>query len=479
MYTLKHEDEKYSQLYKCGYNYGPVERTLIFFWPRYTKKLPAILDCGCGRALIADKVKYSSYVGVDISSYQIKKNKEERGNHNTHFIHGPITRINNLQIGHVDVAFSIDVLEHIPEEFADEAVEVMCKASETQIFSISCIPSFNLAEDGSNLHLNVKPPKWWVELIGQYTNIRETVHRQNSLTLFCGENYMRPEKYDLPKGVRMRSDGSFYLPRRDKTIEAAMDAQFVRMPNERYWLPDSGENLPYEEFTDCIKDQVVGLVGKGPSLDSLTKEHFDKCDLVITINQAIRVVENLELDCEIIACQIDAELIRKCFYKEGRMLVSLQAKHHYGDKDNKYIFNDQDYSPRGPSGRILAAICEKHGAKEIIMYGHDACVTGDTGYASGINTIQNRPGDRYRLHRQRIDEAAGDLPITWFMPTQTDPDSQEPCTPPLSPDSPKEHHEHVMHSSQLQASEQATLDQPLKTELPQHDTPPDHSDKSP
>lgn len=488
-YSLETEDKKYSQLYKRGYNYGPVDRTLAFFWPRYTKQRPAVLDCGCGRGRISERVKHSSYVGVDISSYQVEKNTRELGNKTTHFIHGPITGLHDYQIGHVDVAFSVDVLEHIPEEYAQDAVRVMCEKSETQIFSISCIPSFNTAEDGSNLHLNVKSPDWWLELIKKFTTVREMVRRDASLTLFCGDNYMAPESYDLPKGVRVHPDGSFYLPRKNKRIEDAMDAQFVRLPNERHWYPDSGENLPYEEFSSKFKDKVIGLVGKGPSLDHLNKDHFKGCDLVITFNESIKVIKDLNLDCEIIACQIDADLGRKSLYEAGKMLVSMQCKHHYGDKKDKYVFNDRHYSPAGPSGAVLVALCKKYGAMSATLFAHDACMGGSTDYAPGINERQRKPVERYSNHRQRIEKAADGLPLYWeevvspakaeaipSKATQTNPCSPEPCTPQQSDDNPQEHHASVTQSVQLQASDTANLGQSSRTEVPQHESQPDHSD---
>jgi SAM-dependent methyltransferase len=65
-----------------------------------------------------------------------------------------------------DVVICADVMEHIPEEFVDDALKQMrrwCEPDGIGLFSISGRPAFKSFGDGENLHITMKPLDWWTD----------------------------------------------------------------------------------------------------------------------------------------------------------------------------------------------------------------------------------------------------------------------------------------------------------------------------
>jgi hypothetical protein len=65
-----------------------------------------------------------------------------------------------------DGVFSIDVMEHIPEEECLETLQLMFDRAERFVFlGISTRPAQAILPNGENAHCTVKSPDWWEEKI--------------------------------------------------------------------------------------------------------------------------------------------------------------------------------------------------------------------------------------------------------------------------------------------------------------------------
>jgi len=168
MYNLQQEDEKYSWLFENNYGNGPIESIVSWVKRRgvLTNSL-SILDAGCGRGTLRNFIPhFRNYIGIDVASAQIFKNKKENFP-NCQFIHGSISKI-PFKDDHFDICFCIDVLEHLPEHLIDQTLQELIRVAPICALSICYRPSRSTGENGENLHLTLQPPEWWEEKVEKY-----------------------------------------------------------------------------------------------------------------------------------------------------------------------------------------------------------------------------------------------------------------------------------------------------------------------
>lgn len=159
------EDALYSWLYARGYGEGPV-RKLMKFVRRDLFGCRRILDAGCGRQALARRMTQAGYegeiVGVDVSSHIV--NEEVR---HCHVVHASLDDL-PMEDDAFDGIFCCDVLEHIRTEALGAVLGELRRVlapSGLWAFSISTKKSKGSGPDGENLHLTVKPGKWWLETL--------------------------------------------------------------------------------------------------------------------------------------------------------------------------------------------------------------------------------------------------------------------------------------------------------------------------
>nr|QBK91601.1 MAG: methyltransferase domain protein [Pithovirus LCPAC302] len=119
-------DLKFNNIYKnntwgngsgwgSSYKYN---RSYVNFLQKYLKqyKINSVLDIGCGDWQLAKRIEWSydnkkiKYIGADVSSYIIEKNKKKYGNENIRFIKFDVIQD---KIPNVDLVIIKDVLQHL------------------------------------------------------------------------------------------------------------------------------------------------------------------------------------------------------------------------------------------------------------------------------------------------------------------------------------------------------------------------------
>lgn len=142
----------------------------------------------------------------------------------------------------------------------------------------------------------------------------------------------------------------------------------------------------------------VYIVGRGPSLEFLTKEHFGE-GIVIALNRAIVKVNTLKLPNKVYSMQKDGEWEMMKFHQEcnrdcyncilplhpvdpgkATLLVNYQSIHCFPDKERIVMSRDRHSEKfgdtRNPSALVAIRMAKWMGAKEIIMMCCDA-LSGD------------------------------------------------------------------------------------------------------
>ncbi|MFA5379755.1 MAG: methyltransferase domain-containing protein [Dehalococcoidia bacterium] len=67
-----------------------------------------------------------------------------------------------------DWGFCVDVMEHLPTEWVQEALQQMSRKVGNCYFSISTVPDSWGKKINETLHLTVKPGEWWVKRVCEY-----------------------------------------------------------------------------------------------------------------------------------------------------------------------------------------------------------------------------------------------------------------------------------------------------------------------
>lgn len=429
-YPRKEEALKYNVLYREGYHNGPVKRTMNWGLPRMQLGRDSIIDLGCGQSTSRDWFPLRShYHGVDISDFQIKKCKDKSTDSRDSYACINLADMHVYTDKQFTLGISVDVLEHIPPEFVLAAIEHMCRICDNLIISISLIPEkSNKSHDGSPLHLCLKPREWWIDLFKKYTNVEDTGSAGvGNLVMVCGPGAISQVKdtvflTDAKRG-RILLDGTFMLPRKNEELEADFDSRHVRIEGERRWEP----RILYKYGIDALPktDNLVFIVGKGPTLDNLTESSFIDSSTapIICVNEALIKVESLNLPNPIYLIQHDnLDIIPK---KDGTIpILEKDAKNLYPHIQIRYIYS------RHALGLPIALTClaaihvaKIMDAKQINMVCFDAATHEDCGYAAivGYDVKTKSDGDgpagsRFLSHRKHIVDVCGETKLMWLTP---------------------------------------------------------------
>ena len=273
-----------------------------------------------------------------------------------------------------------------------------------------------------------------VDIPGTYTQIFDTMkglgkphieHLQASRKLKSkvSASYVPPPDIVEKRRARVGLDGSFFFPRPTKSLEAKMDAKYMRIPGEARWRPHE------TEFPDVsnvkLDSNEIYIVGKGPSLDHACKETFPLDIPIVCVNESIHKIDSLGLPHRIFAIQQDAGLKSGCYPISGELIVSRQAQHHYAGRDRVYVYFTDKYKLRVTALTVLCAIriFETLDVKMFNLVSFDAAVADKkTAYANciGYSPTAKGPADRFLNHCTRIIRENPDSDFTWLLPREED-----------------------------------------------------------
>jgi hypothetical protein len=152
----------------CGRPYARDEEWFRFFGEIADRIVSDIqpdnvLDAGCAWGFLVEilREKDVEAFGIDISRYAIEN------------VHPDIKRFCNVgsvvePFPHLyDLIVCIEVLEHMPKDEAELAVENICKHTSDVLFSST---PFDYKEA---THINVQPPEYWAELFARHGFFRD------------------------------------------------------------------------------------------------------------------------------------------------------------------------------------------------------------------------------------------------------------------------------------------------------------------
>ena len=409
---MRDEDKLYSELY-AG-TYGCTNRKQfqsVLNLMTLTNK--SIVDVGCGDAWLRNKVRHNGYVGIDVAS--IFKKRAEEWAPNEKFVHLDLRYPQAEAISEADVAICMDVLEHIQEPAVENVIRNTLKWGKETVFGIAQFP--HVVNDDV-LHVTVKSTEWWREKIEKYAKIAHVEQLEKYVIFFITDRDIK-KTAKIPSvigGMRVRRhdlDGSFSIPRKHRGAEQYFDSIGLRVPNTlRWFLPYDG---PRFDFTD-----MVYIIGKGPSLDHLRKEHFDGVSSVICVNDSINKVISLGIDNPLFMCQQDTNLGKTCIVAGVTSILAPRLRHMIGERPGVYYVHPRTVGPTANTitGVFAMNIAQQMGVKEFTFVCFDACVVKRLGYAKCIEGKAKDGGreNRFLAHRQRIDDAQGDSRIEWVIP---------------------------------------------------------------
>ena len=196
--------------------------------------------------------------------------------------------------------------------------------------------------------------------------------------------------------IRKLQDGTIFIPRRDAGLEAALDAKYVRVPNQLRWVKASNHRK-IDELAPLFEGKKCYIVGKGPSLNNLPQ--FDAGCPLLAIIVAVKYVDGA------IGIAQDSHL-QDSLECGKPMIVGPGLRHWYPDA---YIFYHEYFGIPKPTITAICAIgiAQKYKATKLCFVAFDACTSGNTDYDFRIGYEPIRGGKPSRFVRfcKRIREA--------------------------------------------------------------------------
>jgi hypothetical protein len=398
--------EIYEDLYSKDYPAGPAKKVWQWACDKIKWQSRRVVDVGCGKAVLKTIInREAEYLGLDVASVQLPEGC---------FEHNVVETSILATFGDFDIATCFDVLEHIAEDDLDKMIRHIVCASELQVFSISCRKAHYEDLHGDNLHVTVKPASWWKERLAKQTTILLTEEHGSDLYVIAGNAKYLLDEPTCPSvpytvfGQRVREypDNTFGIGRNNREAVAYLDHRFRRAGKLRWERP----MIEGSTLDSMGIGGKVAIVGKGPSLDTISIAELKVYDTVIFVNDSWKRFHG-HLD-NMIICQIDTG-----FGHENAVAPMIVSQ------VNAAEFRDIPHAVHTRStfkdGKISAAVAintaKEAGAKSIDLYAFDAVTKGNVDYANSIGYNATKGGDpaRFYRHKSMILKALGDLPHTF------------------------------------------------------------------
>lgn len=120
------------------------------------------IEIGCAKGFLVNQLRLRGVnaYGIDISDYAISEAPEEVADYL--FVHD-ITKPTELQFPKVDLIYSIDTFEHIPEKSIETIRQFMKKFGDTIYIKVGTLNTPDWEHDPS--HITMHSLRWWHDRI--------------------------------------------------------------------------------------------------------------------------------------------------------------------------------------------------------------------------------------------------------------------------------------------------------------------------
>ena len=170
-----------------------------------------------------------------------------------------------------------------------------------------------------------------------------------------------------------------------------------------------------DELKDKYEWQDCYIVGKGPSLQYLTKEMIGE-GVVIALNDAIAKIEELDLPNDVYAMMKDVDSEKLCVHptRYPILLHKHESMDCFPDYFHRIIFDNEKLGLYINDFSALSAIKigELMGCWKFYFVSFDACTTGDVGVYQGSCT-----SEFYPLQARVMKEFIKKYDYEWITPT--------------------------------------------------------------
>ena len=153
----------------------------------------SLLDYGCGKGILYHETKCRT-MKLNEKGQALGRPLQKIFNLDYYALYDPAyPEHNKLPKGKYDAVICTDVIEHIDEKDVDWILEeIFSYARKFVLLTIACYKALKTFKDGRNVHVNVKPQKYWQEKLLQLHNKHSHLNIHYSLDVLEDENAENP-----------------------------------------------------------------------------------------------------------------------------------------------------------------------------------------------------------------------------------------------------------------------------------------------
>ncbi len=158
--------EQYKILHLIKKKYGKSsEKLLDIIEPILVEnKITSLLDFGCGKSSLANKI--SELYGIDCYKYD-----------------PAIEKYSTLVNEKIDFVICTDVLQHVPYYDLENVMSTIRSLSDFALLKIKCTTHHTLLPNGQPANCTVHDEKWWMNFIYNYYNCIEKIDFEDTTSV--------------------------------------------------------------------------------------------------------------------------------------------------------------------------------------------------------------------------------------------------------------------------------------------------------
>jgi len=208
-------------------------------------------------------------------------------------------------------------------------------------------------------------------------------------------------------------DGPFWLAYKRPREIAIMDScsNLIRTGKKLIWYKVTNENK-FDMFGKH-KNIPCYIIGKGPSLDDISKDSFEPDNPILCCNDSIHKVLTLDLPNPIYGIVCDGS-VKDTVVPNIRIINATCCK-NFEDHDYQWCSHqDLDVGVFMHVGHMSVGIARAFGCSSINFIGFDGAFGGITDYAKviGYSAKSYGPTARFKQHKHVIINAVDKIPYT-------------------------------------------------------------------